>query len=59
MAGRRLVTFVHVDGQVYGPNDDVPAEVAKRIENPDAWDGSDSDSGDEPKRATRGAKPKE
>jgi hypothetical protein len=39
MAGRKLRTYVHVDGQVYGPDSDVPTEVAKRIENPKAWEG--------------------
>ncbi|WP_327162105.1 hypothetical protein [Streptomyces zaomyceticus] len=28
---RRLIAYVHVDGQAYGPGDDVPAEVAERI----------------------------
>lgn len=45
---RRLNTFVTVDGQWYGPDDDVPAEVAKRIGD-HAWDdGGDQDDGDEP-----------
>jgi hypothetical protein len=35
---RRLVTYVHLDGQVYGPADEVPDEVAERITNPDAWE---------------------
>lgn len=35
--GRQLVAFVHVDGQVYGPGDDVPDEVAEKITNPKAW----------------------
>lgn len=29
--GRRLNTFVHVDGVPYGPDDEVPAAVARRI----------------------------
>jgi hypothetical protein len=46
---RKLATYVHVDGAVYGPDDDVPADVAKQITNPKAWaDGkSDSASGDD------------
>jgi len=32
------VTFVHVDGRIYGPDSDVPSDVAARITNPDAWD---------------------
>jgi hypothetical protein len=36
--GRKLNTYVHVDGKAYGPDDDVPAEVAKKIDNPDVWD---------------------
>ncbi|MFC8658107.1 hypothetical protein ACFUCT_23345 [Streptomyces parvus] len=31
MSGRRLKTFVHVDGVAYGPGDQVPDKVAKRI----------------------------
>lgn len=42
--GRRLVGFVHVDGQVYGPDSDVPAEVAKQITNPNAWGESEADA---------------
>lgn len=43
MAGRKLRTYVHVHddetgtSKVYGPNDDVPAAVAKKIKNPDVW----------------------
>jgi hypothetical protein len=40
---RKLNTHVHVDGKVYGPDDDVPADVAKQITNPDVWDGGDAD----------------
>lgn len=50
---RRLNTFVHVDGVPYGPEDDVPAKVARRIgahawaDAPDAQDdGDDQDDGD-------------
>lgn len=41
---RRLNTYVHVDGTAYGPDDDVPAEVAERIGD-HAW-ADDSDQGD-------------
>ncbi len=37
MASKKLNTYVHVDGVQYGPDDDVPAEVAKKIDNPDVW----------------------
>lgn len=37
MAGRKLAVYVSVDGVQYGPDDDVPADVAKKIENPDVW----------------------
>ncbi|MFE5658370.1 hypothetical protein ACFQ9H_19535 [Streptomyces sp. NPDC056517] len=44
---RRLIAYVHVDGQAYGPGDDVPAEVAERI-GAHAWaDDSDDGDGDE------------
>lgn len=36
-AAKKLATYVHVDGQQYGPDSDVPADVAKKIENPDVW----------------------
>lgn len=41
MSGRRLNTHVHVRGQVYGPDSDVPPEVAEQITNPDVWDGDE------------------
>lgn len=43
MAGRKLVTYVHVNGQVYGPDSDVPADVAERITNPKAWGEQEAD----------------
>ncbi|GAA3877861.1 hypothetical protein GCM10022243_48210 [Saccharothrix violaceirubra] len=33
----RLNTHVSVNGDWYGPDDDVPDEVADRITNPDVW----------------------
>ncbi len=36
-AAKKLATNVFVDGKWYGPEDDVPADVAKQIENPDVW----------------------
>ncbi|OJY47606.1 hypothetical protein [Pseudonocardia sp. 73-21] len=35
--GRRLSTYVHVDNVAYGPEDEVPAEVAERITAPGVW----------------------
>lgn len=50
--GRRLNTFVHIDGQVYGPSSDVPDEVAERITNPKVWDdGELPDADDTPAKA--------
>lgn len=43
--GRRLRTYVHVAGRAYGPEDDVPAEVAKEITAPGVWE-------DEPEQVT-------
>jgi len=37
MAGRKLSTYVHIDGVAYGPDDEVPAEVAERITAPGVW----------------------
>jgi hypothetical protein len=50
---RKLKTYVHVDGEAYGPDDEVPADVAKKITNPDVWDGAEettSDAGEAPRR---------
>ncbi|MFF7171094.1 hypothetical protein [Streptomyces pseudovenezuelae] len=45
---RRLKTFVHVGGNAYGPDDEVPAEVAERIGD-HAWqDDSEAPGEDEP-----------
>lgn len=66
----RLVTYVHVDGRVYGPGVDVPADVAKRISNPDVWAHEAQAPAASPapeapvakqpvKRAARATKPKE
>lgn len=60
--GRRLTTYVHVDGRAWGPSDEVPAEVAERITNPDVWDTAVEDGGDAeaskpaPKRRTAAKK---
>lgn len=45
--GRKLASHVHIDGQVYGPGSDVPAEVAERITNPKAWLESEAVAADE------------
>ncbi|MFG1872147.1 hypothetical protein [Micromonospora arborensis] len=34
---RRLATYVHVGGKRYGPEDEIPSEVAQKITNPKAW----------------------
>lgn len=39
--GRRLNTYVHVDGVPYGPDDDLPEEIAERIVAPWVWEGSE------------------
>lgn len=33
----KLTAFVNVDGAWYGPDDDVPGEVAAKIQNPKVW----------------------
>ncbi|SDL33088.1 hypothetical protein [Streptomyces indicus] len=45
MSGRRLIAYVHVAGAVYGPGDDVPPEVARRI-GAHAWAPADGDQDD-------------
>ncbi|SFK73178.1 hypothetical protein [Streptomyces pini] len=42
---RRLRSYVHVDGTAYGPDSEVPAEVAKRIGD-HAWEGTSADDSD-------------
>ncbi|WP_030747634.1 hypothetical protein [Streptomyces sp. NRRL F-5135] len=50
---KRLITYVHVDGIPYGPDDTVPPAVARRIgahawtdrPRPEATDGQDDGSG--------------
>ncbi|MEU0992002.1 hypothetical protein [Streptomyces sp. NPDC005953] len=42
MSERRLIAYVHVDGVAYGPDDEIPAAVAKMIGD-HAWaDGSEA-----------------
>lgn len=53
---KKLSTYVHVhdaDGNphVFGPDDDVPADMAKLITNPKAWEDSEKD--DDTSRTTR------
>lgn len=43
---RKLVTTVYVGGVAYGPDSDVPSDVAELITNPKAW-------GDDPSTADR------
>jgi len=48
---RRLRSYVHLDGKVYTPGEEVSAQVAERIPNPKAWVGGaltadDYDGGD-------------
>ena len=37
-SGARLARSVHVAGASYGPDDEVPADIAARITNPKAWE---------------------
>jgi len=52
---RQLKVFVHVDGQWFGPDDVVPAEVAEQIGD-HAWADDDPDEG-EPEPSSTGPKP--
>lgn len=38
---KKLASYVHVDGKPYGPDDDIPPEVADRITTPGAWVNTD------------------
>ncbi|MCM6778036.1 hypothetical protein NDR87_30925 [Nocardia sp. CDC159] len=49
---RKLNTYVHVhDGEgntrVFGPDDDVPADMAKLITNPAVWQSNKDDQADD------------
>jgi hypothetical protein len=56
-----LVANVVIDDEWYGPDygnvDKVPADVARKISNPDAWEGgeapADAEVDTDPKSATR------
>lgn len=56
---RKLNTYVHVGEKRYGPDDEVPAAVAKQITNPDVWaEGSEDDAtADEAVPAVPGERP--
>lgn len=41
-----LRAYVHVDGVVYAPGDDVPAHHAKLITNPKAWGDGEAPEGE-------------
>lgn len=44
--GAKLASRVAIDGQWYGPGDDVPDDVAKKITNPRVWEGGKAPSFD-------------
>ncbi|MFD3517710.1 hypothetical protein [Streptomyces sp. NPDC058657] len=59
---RRLIGYVHVGGRAYGPDDEVPADVARRIgdhawqDRADVEDLDDqADQGQAPPRSGRGS----
>lgn len=43
----KLTSYVYVDGRYWGPDDDVPAEVAKQITNESAWEDGDAPANDD------------
>ncbi|MFF2189244.1 hypothetical protein [Streptomyces sp. NPDC058155] len=61
---KRLIAYVHVDGVAYGPDDEIPAKVAKRIgdhawadvaEAPAIEPDDDDQDDDVPPRSGRGS----
>lgn len=44
----KLIATLYVNGAVYKPGDDVPADVAKLATNPALWDEVPAGQGDEP-----------
>jgi hypothetical protein len=53
--GAQLVARVAVGGAWYGPGDDVPDDVARRITNPKVWEGGKAPFADEKKTAAANA----
>ncbi|MFJ7069197.1 hypothetical protein [Streptomyces sp. NPDC101115] len=59
--GGRLRAYVHIDGQAYGPGDELPAAVARRIgkhafvDDDEAGAGGDTDGVEAPPRSGRGS----
>ncbi len=42
MTSKKLAGYVTVDGATYGPDDDLPGDVAEKIDNPKAWEESET-----------------
>lgn len=59
--GRRLIATVYVGDVAYGPDSDVPDDVAAQITNPAAWSDEDADTAESAAgvriAASRGAEP--
>lgn len=52
---KKLKTYVYVNGEVYGPDSDVPAEVAEQITAPGVWVGESADDKSDAKPAAKSA----
>ncbi len=53
---KKLAGFVTVNGTTYGPDDDLPADVAKQIDNPKAWGEQPDDEGKAPAKKAASSK---
>jgi hypothetical protein len=51
--GKKLARYVNVDGATYGPDDDVPADIAEQITNPKAWEADEDVSDGDPAEQDR------
>lgn len=45
---KRLTRTVYIGGEAYGPSSVIPADVAKRITNPNVWVDDDSEGAPDP-----------
>lgn len=48
-AAKRPTVYVTVGGQTFAPGDEIPADLAKLIDNPKVWETGDAGDPDEPK----------
>lgn len=45
-SGKKLARYTTIGGVTYGPDDKLPADVAKQITNPKAWEADEDSPGE-------------